>query len=633
MNNDGEGGISSSIGFDDESEEEATGGDVDFTDFLDIAKHMQRFEAKQSDLLGFQDVEQIVSFLHTAWCSGGLDMHSLQKRNVAYFGDRGVVLQNFRFYSGIAVALSRRLEAFPDEPVADKKTVSDRLNQISANVLYGYDGMIQCYRQLYCNTPELSAVLPPLRMDAFFSPIVEDEMRDHQKLIRYLLEECSRRGYRRQGTAMYAPKFTEDGNFTRTYTIACQIVEFVYDAIYPYEQHQWLYAALTSSRGTASHCVDYLTNCREDSLPVLVKNRTRFSFQNGLFDAERNRFYTYDSVPDDWGDEVCSNFMDVYFDEETYAQHFDPLDIPCPNVQKILDSQDFPPEVCRWFFASIGRLLFDVGTMDNWQYFIFCKGTAGSGKSTLLRLASKFYDNVDVGTLMSEGQKGFSVEHLFDRFLFFCYDADDKMNFSATRWNQMVAGEPMSIERKNLIALSLTWKTTGGFAGNSYPPWIDVAGNVSRRMLLFMFNNVVKNVDTRLFEKCHLELGAFMRKAVGCYHYLLEKHGERGIWDKDVLPKYFHQTKAQMQAETNPLQAFMQSEQCVIDEAKHVGFNTFRAAYMAFCESLRLTKKRLTEDFANPLFSPAGIQIITPNGEPEDFDGYSCKYLSGIGLA
>ena len=147
---------------------------------------------------------------------------------------------------------------------------------------------------------------------------------------------------------------------------------------------------------------------------------------------------------------VCANYIDLVFDNQQYTleAQVDPLNICTPNIQRILDSQEFAPEVCRWFYASMGRMIFDVGSMDNLQYFPFCKGVAGSGKSTLLRLFSLLFECVDVGNLMSEGQRTFSTEHLIDKYVFFCLDVDEKMNFSLTAWNSMVSGEPVAVARK-----------------------------------------------------------------------------------------------------------------------------------------------------------------------------------------
>jgi hypothetical protein len=72
----------------------------------------------------------------------------------------------------------------------------------------------------------------------------------------------------------------------------------------------------------------------------------------------------------------------------------------------------------------------------------FCKFTTGRGKSTLLRIAAKFYFDT---FLLSDGISYYSHDHLL-KFLFFCYDVDDKMDISLTRWNMMVYGDSIAVQ-------------------------------------------------------------------------------------------------------------------------------------------------------------------------------------------
>jgi energy-coupling factor transporter ATP-binding protein EcfA2 len=611
--------------------------------FDDMIHQLLAFDPNQAKTLNLTQLNDLTLFIHSLWCHPEYDLIKLHERNICFFGGRGDVLTRLRTFLKMSAAINDKLcEVKKDDLDADAEMIANVLlknTQITANVMWGYDSIVNSYRQLYCNQVDLQSVLPSIKIDVFFSPLAEEEMKNHQKLIRYYLEECNRRNYRRSDTALFEPKFTEDGHFTRTYTFACEVSYFIYDAIYPYHEHVWLFSALTEKSNVARQCIDYLEKCRDDNLPVLVKDRTKFSFRNGLYDARQNKFYPYGVEPVDWDDNaVCCNYIDCDFHHELIDEILkdsdDPLDIPTDNVQKILDSQEFPREVCRWFYASMGRMIFEIGDLDNWQYFAFCKGTAGSGKSTLLRLAAKFYSDTDVGNLMSEGQNSFTVEHIYDKFIFFCYDVDDKMNFSLTRWNQMVSGESIAVERKFKIPIQAEWKTCGAFAGNSYPPWVDQSGNVSRRMLIFIFSKMVRTVDTMLFEKCKLELGDFMKKCVSCYFQLREQFNDKGIWDEGVLPEYFHITQRQMQAETNPLQAFLQSDQCAIEEGATVAFNDFRAAYLVYCDSNRLPKKTLTKDFCTPLFDPQDIFLVEPplRSNPSEYHGYCVKYILGVSL-
>ena len=375
---------------------------------------------------------------------------------------------------------------------------------------------------------------------------------------------------------------------------------------------------LTDRAAPPKAVVNYLTHCRDDNIPYLTRRRSLFSYRNGVYDAESDKFYVY--VPDPtWPycavdlpleEAMACNFLDYTYDYQQYElqAHDDPLDIATPNCQTILTSQEFEREVCRWSYASIGRLIFPVGALDNWQYFLFYKGTAGSGKSTLLNLASMFFNFTDVGYLMTEGQQNFSIEHLYDKYVFFCMDADEKMSLSQTRWNQMVSGEMVSIERKFKISLSLKWETTGAFAGNGYPPWVDRGGNVSRRFLVFLHEQVVSKVDPMLIDKCKQELPAFMKKCVACYHDVCAKFGDKGIWDAGVLPPYFHATKKDLQAATNSLQSFLQSDdQCVLGPTRSCEFALFRNQYNLFCNKHRVVPIKLAGDAVAPIWKSNNI--------------------------
>lgn len=617
---------------DDDQSSIGTEGDDDQAEehtFEELRDQMMDFDYTSVNEYSLDELYSIVNYMYSIWCSD-YDFMKLHERNLILFGEHAEMRERFQKFSSNMIALERRMvqiekgEVDVEEEV-DPQVMIDHRNRLAktcANISWGYDSMVQTYRQMFCNDDTVSASLPDLKIDAFFKPIVADNMKNHQKLLKFYLEECGRRGYRKHASALYAPKFTEDGHFTRTYTFACDIGVFIYDAIYPKEQYEFLFSALTERGGTSRLCAEYLEKCKENELPQLIKDRTKFSFKNGLFNARTNMFFPY-GTDVDWKEKniVCANYIDLEFNNELYNQVIDPLDIPTPNIQKILDDQQFDKDVCRWFYASIGRMLFPVGDMDNWQYFPFCKGTAGSGKSTLLHIAAKFYSDDDVGTLMNEGQKNFSIEHFFDKFVFYCYDVDEKMTFSQTRWNQMVSGENVAIERKFKVPIQKKWTVSGAFAGNNYPPWIDQAGNISRRMLIFMFSKIVTKIDSYLDKKCKLELACFMKKCVACYHEMVDRYGHKGIWDRGVLPTYFHDTRKQMQSETNPLQAFIISEQCIIKEEYSVSFEEFRNSYKSFCETSGLPKKRLTKDFCANVFKQSEIKWFKNSRDVECLQG------------
>jgi hypothetical protein len=580
------------------------------------------------------------------------------RMNEILFGSYTEYEARFKLYSTAVVQANKVLIDFEDQGVAIdtdvKKQILSIIENTVANISHGKEMMGYLYRQIFVNNKQLSRTLAKTRMDDFFQDLCEDQMKPHQKLLRYYLEISRRRKYRKifDKETLFEPMFTDDElhHFTHYFRPVFEMDHFVYEAIYPYAQHVNLFAWLTDKPGTAKSIANHLTKCVDDSLPVLIRDRTKFSYRNGVYDADQDIFYPYFNNPN-WpycsdslgSDVVACHYLDYDFEYEKYEeairQNNDPMDIPTPNCQVILDSQKFCKEISRWSYASIGRMIFPVGAKDNWQYFPFYKGVAGSGKSTLLTLSSHFYSPADVGALMSEGQRNFSIEHLYDKYVFFCMDLDKKMTLSQTRWNLMVSGEVISVERKFKVPVQMSWTVTGAFAGNTYPPWIDEAGNASRRLLVFLFDEIVDKVDPKLFDKCKAEMPAFMKKCVACFLDMVEKHGKKGIWDEGVLPTYFHNSRKVMQAATNPLTAFViDADQCLLDNNAICTFTAFRARYQTYRDAQKLSHEKLSDSFMKPVFHASKIRIIKPPADlaqdiyDKDYHGQSTKYLLGIKL-
>ena len=65
-----------------------------------------------------------------------------------------------------------------------------------------------------------------------------------------------------------------------------------------------------------------------------------------------------------------------------------------------MDYQEFPADVCDIMYVMGGKLLYEVNSIERWQCIPFMKGIAGSGKSTIVKAFSKFYETLDVKTLL-----------------------------------------------------------------------------------------------------------------------------------------------------------------------------------------------------------------------------------------
>ena len=386
---------------------------------------------------------------------------------------------------------------------------------------------------------------------------------------------------------------------------------------------------LETSKG--NNCKDaamYLQHCDHFALPFITESRYMFAFNNGIYHSLTNSFYSYQETSVFDGSESCCNYFEMDFDEKFYDTFEDPLELPTPHSDTVLDSQGFGPEVKRWLYASWGRLLFDLHVKDDWEYFPFLKGVAGSGKSLLLNMIKRLYPPSSIGILMSHGQRNFGIEHLFDRYLFLCFDLDSKMTLPQMTWNSMVSGELMSISRKFRMALDVEWNVPGAFAGNEFPPWCDQAGNMSRRFVMFLFGTCVKHQDPDLPKKIAKELPIFLKKCVSCYLDLVEEHKGQGIWD--ILPDYFHRTKALLQSETNPLVSYLISEDCTSGPQETCSFSAFKNGYNKYCADNGFTRKTLTSDFMAPVFSTQNLSRVRP--KPNDPHGHNTDYILGVSI-
>ena len=567
-------------------------------------------------------------------------------RNIATFGAN---VDEFKrrsaLFSDICGKLTASTRCFAnskDLREEDAVRLLEKLERIGRVVRFVSDAFVSLHRQRSLIDPNMAGVDVPHTMDAFNAndDVSREDLKPSQQLILYYLTLCFNLSLRKNDAKQLFYPLLHNGYFTHYFKLHAEIRQFISREISPIGSHMSQFKKMYDSLGNKSIIEEFLDTCNEVQLPYTSKDRTQFSLWNGVFRASENKFYVYDvnnssgyqTTADLDSTNSSCHFIEQDFDYELYDSFDDPIDIPTPNCQKILTSQGFDKETCRWIYASFGRMIFPVGSMDGWQYFPFFKGTAGTGKSTLLELISMVYSTCDVGSLMSEGQRNFSVEHLYTKYMFLCMDADKKLTLSQTRWNQIVSGEKMSIEQKFKIPVETTWTATGAFAGNSYPPWVDQGGSMSRRLLVILFATVIKKVDTGLKERCRAELAAFLKKCVSCYHYVVDKHGHQGLWEKGVLPIFFHKTKRLLQADTNSLQAFLSADdQCTLGGTESCTFQTFRDAYNIFCSRNSIRPTKLTSiDTVGPVFDANRIEVHSKE-EAEKYS-FKVKCMTGVSI-
>ncbi len=174
--------------------------------------------------------------------------------------------------------------------------------------------------------------------------------------------------------------------------------------------------------------------------------------------------------------------MEKYF--ELNFEEYDIDDwyqIPTPNLQHIMDYQfneerDYK-EICKWFYVFIGRLLYYIGELDEWQVIGFLKGVAGTGKGTVLTKVIKgFYESDDVGILSNDGEVQFGLSAFADKLLFIAPEIKADLSLPQATFQSIVSGEDVSISQKHKTARPTLWILPGIWAGNERMGYQDNRG-------------------------------------------------------------------------------------------------------------------------------------------------------------
>jgi hypothetical protein len=210
----------------------------------------------------------------------------------------------------------------------------------------------------------------------------------------------------------------------------------------------------------------------------------------------------------------------------------------------------------------IGRLFYPIGKHDNWQALPDLKGDANTGKGTLCELIGRMFPVGSVGVIGASKEATFGLETLYQQRLVVVPDLP--LNFSKvlnqTDFQSMVSGEGVTIPRKNRPAITgQPWRVPMLFAGNFLPDYIDKSGSISRRLVIFLFLNLVSNRDTNLKDKIiKHELVSFMMRCIYKYRRACDENEGKDFW-KFVAPESLRDIQSEVKQQTNYLANFLRN--------------------------------------------------------------------------
>jgi len=281
------------------------------------------------------------------------------------------------------------------------------------------------------------------------------------------------------------------------------------------------------------------------------------------------------------------------------------VNIPTPTFDRMIFHQlrENPPgddflnyyptleemETYKVVLAALGRLFFDVGSMDSWDVMPWILGVSGSGKSCLLRLIEKCYGQDDIGIMSNNVEDPFGISPLRKSYVVLGFEIGHGFKLPQRQWLSMVVGEQVSAPAKNKNPETRPWTQGMLYVGNGMPAWYDNQGQCVRRILLLMFKNPVDHQDPGLVKLLIAERGAFILKAVCAYHALRAKVGpDHQLWDH--IPEYFKKGREALERMMNPLTMFLTDpNHCVLDATKSTSRRVFDRALRTFLCSKSIT--------------------------------------------
>ena len=264
-----------------------------------------------------------------------------------------------------------------------------------------------------------------------------------------------------------------------------------------------------------------------------------------------------------------------------------------------LELERAPLSMCDMLEVLIGRLFFDVGSLDNWQVCPFLLGDANTGKGAIFDIISSMFPSGSVGVVTATQEKKFGLEGLYKKRVVMIPDLPKLKDFnkliSQSDFQSIVSGEGVSIARKNKTAISNNiWTTPLIVAGNHlFEDYNDYSGSISRRLVVFPFTNMIKSRDTELKKKIiQDELVTVMLRCIAQYRRACDRFKGQDFW-KYIAPSALVEQQGLVKEQTNHLANFLSNGdgyyQILYKEGE---MTTLEDLNKAFSNHMRYTHKR-----------------------------------------
>ncbi len=444
----------------------------------------------------------------------------------------------------------------------------------------------------------------------------------YQSFLLYFLEKLPEEGFTKYGGNLYKPIIV-NGNNTHAWKKQISIKDYIYQqSDHKINFNQWKNATAGGS-SNINNAEKYFNEFVGPELPSLVKDRHLFAFKNGNYITKYNTappgytpVYKDVFVPYGTSHPYITNYKVACKYHEKDFNNFDEYENDwfkiidhCPTFKSVLDYQEFPEEIQKWLCIFMGRMCFEIGEMDNWQVLLYLLGQAGAGKSTILmKILQKFYDEEDVGIISNNIDAKFGIKPHVNKFMIIAPEIAENFKMEQTDWQLLVEGGRNTYCEKYKNDETIDWKVPMTMGGNKIMRYKNNSESVSRRTAVINFWKKVINTDTEIERKLSFEIPFILKLCIRGYYNALETHGKMGIWN--ILPRYFHENKEDLEQTTNSLQNFLKSEKVVFDKKLYIPLKLFSQLFNEHCKENNLPKEQFTKDYYMSTFNNNNIRIV-----------------------
>jgi len=455
------------------------------------------------------------------------------------------------------------------------------------------------------------------------------------KVVKFLIQVAATRGLRRYRNGVYEQHFTPEGHPTHFWKRVSSMQNFVLR--HTSSDHKEINDIVAGRCLRAVNDLEaYLNKVLDPQFLEVKIDRHVFSFRNGIYFAATRTFRPYTDNQMNWkvdskvparldigrmnagilneeekDTNASANYFDCDFTDYTpqiIANKDSWFDIQTPTVEKLLDDQKIPVEVKKVVYGLLGRTLYEVGEMDDWQIILWFLGHAGTGKSTICKIPSLFYQPDDVAVISNNIEEQFGLAPIYDKLVYVAPEVKKDFRLNQAQFQSMVSGEKMSIARKFKDAETVAFKPPGLVAGNAMPTWMDNSDSLARRIVLVACKIPVGKVDSSIGGRLAMEVAALIYKCNIAYHMMVEDYGTKGVWE--CLPKYFKDTRNDLKAKTHPMYHFLSSDEKFIwGSTRYITVEKFKTYYNDHVRKNNLKRGPWTEELYMTAFAERHLRI------------------------